>query len=338
MTRTANADAAAPSTDPSARSPVLSRVLPAPRELVFEAWTQARHFARWFNPTGATMPTCLIDARVGGTLRFCHVAPDGMTVRVQGTFREVVVPERLVFTLGFVDRDGRPAAHPMFPDWPLEALSVVTVTLREHADGTELTVQEEITPASAAAHASVVREQGLAQEGWQQTADGLPAYLRAMEPDGTPAGTGYELVLTRTLDAPRERVFRMWTEAEHLAQWFGPHHYTVPDCEVDLRPGGALRLVMRAPDGAEHAMTAVFHEIEPPRRLTYSSAAQDPEGRDVLKVHTTLILDEDGDGTRMILRQRVLAVSGVGEQYLAGMEPGWEQTLEKLTEVLAGTR
>src|SRR5260370_33691510 len=81
------------------------------------------------------------------------------------------------------------------------------------------------------------------------------------------------VVITRVLDAPRELVFRAWTDAKHLARWWGPKGFTNPVCEVDARPGGALRIVMRAPDGAEHPMTGVFREIMAPARLVFTSAA-----------------------------------------------------------------
>ena len=61
-----------------------------------------------------------------------------------------------------------------------------------------------------------------------------------------------ELLLTRTLDAPRALVFRAWTEPEHLARWWGPQGFTTPSCTMDVRPGGAWRICMRAPDGVDH--------------------------------------------------------------------------------------
>src|SRR5258708_29275739 len=78
-----------------------------------------------------------------------------------------------------------------------------------------------------------------------------------------------ELVITRIFDAPRELVFKVWTDPKHLAQWWGPQGFTNPVCEIDLRPGGALRIVMRAPDGAEHPMTGIYREIVAPERLGF---------------------------------------------------------------------
>src|SRR5260370_7336868 len=72
------------------------------------------------------------------------------------------------------------------------------------------------------------------------------------------------VVITRTFDAPRELVFKAWTDAKHLTQWWGPKGFTNPVCEVAARPGGALRIGMRPPGAAEHPITGVFREVTAP--------------------------------------------------------------------------
>jgi len=67
-----------------------------------------------------------------------------------------------------------------------------------------------------------------------------------------------ELVLTRVFDAPRELVFKAWTDPKHVAQWWGPHGFTNPVCELDLRPGGAILIHMRGPDGVVYPMTGTY--------------------------------------------------------------------------------
>src|SRR5579872_6853405 len=76
-----------------------------------------------------------------------------------------------------------------------------------------------------------------------------------------------ELTITRVFDAPRALVFKAWTDPKHLAQWWGPHTFTNPVCELDVRTGGAFRIVMRGPDGAEHPARGVYGEVKPPERL-----------------------------------------------------------------------
>jgi uncharacterized protein YndB with AHSA1/START domain len=156
-----------------------SRVIDAPRALVFSVWTGPQHFAQWFAPHAVAIPFCRIDPRPGGELHFCHRLDDGMEVWVKGVYREVVVPQRLVFALGFVDAGGRPAAHPMFPDWPLDTVILTTVTFAELNGKTELTVRQVLEPALPAAVDAIKREREGAQVGWTETLERLETYIRA---------------------------------------------------------------------------------------------------------------------------------------------------------------
>ena len=76
-----------------------------------------------------------------------------------------------------------------------------------------------------------------------------------------------EIVMTRVFDAPRTLVFDAWTKPELFARWFGARGWTVPVCEIDLRPGGAFRYILRGPDGSEVVMRGVYREVVPPERL-----------------------------------------------------------------------
>jgi uncharacterized protein YndB with AHSA1/START domain len=156
---------------------VVTRVFGAPRALVFEAWTNVEHFTRWFGPHGAEVVDCELDPRPGGVLRFTHRSGDGTEVRVSGTFREVVRNERLVFTTGFVDAHGRPGRHPMFPDWPLDAVAWSTVVFTEVDGGTRVTVFQHVTPPEVVSHPAVKRHQQLALEGWKQVLERLGEHL-----------------------------------------------------------------------------------------------------------------------------------------------------------------
>jgi len=158
-------------------SATVTRVFAAPRDLVFEVWTKAEHFPRWFGPHGAEIVACEIDARPGGILRFGHRAPDGFTLFMKGTFGEVVAKERLVFTLSIVDEHGQPAAHPMFPDWPRDVAVETTVMLADAADGTHVTIAHSIVPAEAAAHPATQRWLPLARKGAMQVLDRLGEHL-----------------------------------------------------------------------------------------------------------------------------------------------------------------
>jgi uncharacterized protein YndB with AHSA1/START domain len=156
-----------------------SRIIDAPREVLFDIWTDAEHFAQWFGPRQVALPFCKIDPRPGGALHFCHRLGDGTEVWVKGVYREFVAPERLVFTSLFVDAGGRPAPHPMFPDWPLDTMILTTVTFADLDSKTQLTVRQVLVPAEAAAKDTVKRERQGARAGWAETLDRLDEYVGA---------------------------------------------------------------------------------------------------------------------------------------------------------------
>jgi uncharacterized protein YndB with AHSA1/START domain len=146
-----------------------------------------------------------------------------------------------------------------------------------------------------------------------------------------------ELVLTRVFDAPRELVFNAWTDPKQVAQWWGPRGFTNPVCDLDVRPGGAIRIHMRAPDGTVYPMTGVYNEVVEPERLVFTSAALDADGNPMFEVLTTVIFAEQGGKTKQIMRARVIKTTAQAAPYIAGMEQGWTQSLERLAEFLAKT-
>jgi len=139
-----------------------------------------------------------------------------------------------------------------------------------------------------------------------------------------------ELTITRIFNAPRERVFKAWTDPKELAKWWGPKTFTNPVCEVDLKPGGALRIVMRAPDGGEYPMQGIFREIVPPSRLVFTNIALDKDGHHIIEGLTTVTFADDGGKTKLTLHTSGVAMVDYAAAYLQGMEAGWTQSLEKL--------
>ena len=157
-------NATADATSDAAPAAVVERIFDAPRELVWQAWSDPQHFARWYGPTGFTIPTCEIDFREGGSHLFGMRSPDGMEMWSTGVFTEIVPIERLVFTDSMADKDGNPMA--MGEGHPLE--TTVTVTLEDLGDGTtKMTLRQAGWPdADMAAGAG---------GGWNQAFDKLEA-------------------------------------------------------------------------------------------------------------------------------------------------------------------
>lgn len=144
-----------------------------------------------------------------------------------------------------------------------------------------------------------------------------------------------ELTITRLFDAPRELVFKAWTEAEHLAQWWGPKGFTNPVCEFDARVGGVLRMHMRAPDGTIYPMKGEIRELVAPERLVFTSIATDAQGRHLLEGLTTVTFADEGGKTRLTLHAKAVAVVEGAAVYLQGMDAGWTQSIDKLQAFLA---
>ena len=79
-----------------------------------------------------------------------------------------------------------------------------------------------------------------------------------------------EIIATRVFDAPRELVFKMWTDPKHVGRWWGPRGFTTTIHEMDVKPGGIWRLTMHGPDGRDYKNKVVFLEVEEPERLVYT--------------------------------------------------------------------
>jgi uncharacterized protein YndB with AHSA1/START domain len=110
-----------------------------------------------------------------------------------------------------------------------------------------------------------------------------------------------EVVMSRVFNAPRALVFDAWTRPELFARWFGPRGWTVPVCEIDLRPGGSYRYVLRRLSGEEMVMHGVYREVLPPERLVYTEAFEGfeevgwrPQDETVI---TAILIERDGKTT-----------------------------------------
>ena len=153
-------------------------------------------------------------------------------------------------------------------------------------------------------------------------------------PQESPAGR--EISITRIINAPRELVWKAWTDPNHLAQWWGPHEFTNPVCDLDVRPGGTIRIHMRGPDGTVHPMTGVFREVIEPERLVFVSTVPDETGKAIFEVLHTVTLAGEGGRTTLTLSARVIHWTPEADRYLGGMEAGWTQSLERLEAHVAG--
>jgi uncharacterized protein YndB with AHSA1/START domain len=142
------------------------------------------------------------------------------------------------------------------------------------------------------------------------------------------------VMITRVFDAPREMVFRAWTDPKHLAAWWGPHGFTTPVCRIDARPGGAVRIDMRGPDGTVYENHGVVREIVPPERFIFTTAAIDTDGEVRLECLHTVSLKATGGKTMLTLKSNVIQARDDARLMIEGMQEGWTQSIERLAAYL----
>jgi uncharacterized protein YndB with AHSA1/START domain len=165
------------------------------------------------------------------------------------------------------------------------------------------------------------------------------------------AASNREFVISRVFDAPRERVYQAWTDPKRMAQWWGPKDFTNPACTIDARPGGAFRIVMRGPDGAEFPYAGVFREVVPSQRLVYADdcSHMPDEWHDLIDPNrdkrapkprlesvTTVTFEALSDGrTKLTVRTLFASVAVRDAMIRMQMTEGWTESLDKLEACLS---
>lgn len=145
-----------------------------------------------------------------------------------------------------------------------------------------------------------------------------------------------QIVTTRVIDGPRHLVFRAWTEARHLARWFGPQGFSITTTAFEFRPGGVWEFVMHAPNGTTYPNWIQWSEITEPERITYRQGASE---NDPDEFQTIVTFAEHGGGTEITLR--AILNSKAQRDYLAanhGAVEGARETLERLADLITELR
>ena len=237
----------------------VSRLLHAPREVVFTAWSSAEHVRRWFAPTGYTIPDASVDMRAGGVFEVLMRAPDGVEHWARGTIVEVAPNERLTLDLTVSDGKGHPLFH-----------AFTEVLFTDALGGTQLDVTQTyrvIDPEAA------WMAEG-APQGWAQTLDNLSAEVRRMQtsPDSPHSVVHSAFTLERTYDAPAELVYRALSDEAAKAKWFGGTEGQCRQIErrMDFRAGGREHLAGRWENGIVSTFDAIYLDIVPNERIVYT--------------------------------------------------------------------
>ncbi len=314
------------SPDTSDREIVISRVLAAPRALVWQAWTDPQHVVKWWGPRGFSDTTKKHDFRVGGVWEHVLRGPDGVNYPNKATFKEIVPQERITFSLGGGRQDGPGVSF------------TATWTFETVEDGRTRLTGRMVFP-TAAMRDMVAKEFG-AIEGGKQTLERLSEHLPTMQMR--------EFVLVREFAAPRQLVWDAWTKPEHLQRWFGPKGFSLSVGAFEFKPGGTFHYGMKSPDGHEMWGKWIFREIVPPERLVVVASFSDAQGgvtrhplnaRWPLETLSTMTLTERDGKTTLTLRWAPHNAGDDERQVFgsnhASMVHGWTGTFEKLDAYLA---
>ena len=310
------------------REIVITRTFDAPRELVWEAWTNPKHVVNWWGPNGFSTTIEKMDFRVGGVWKHVMHGPDGTDYPNKSVFTEIVKPERIKYSHGGGTK-GKPGVQ-FDATWTFEAVGKQT----------RLTIHQIF--ASAADRDMVVKTYG-AIEGGKQTLARLADYLAtiSVSKNGMAAGKS-DLIITRIFDAPRELVWEAWTEPGQLMRWWAPKGCTTPFCKLDLRIGGKFHYCMRMPDGRDIWGIGVFREIVAPSLLVYTDSFADTQGNPVPPAHygmsashpaetlVTVSFEEHEGKTRLTLQHAI----PVSVEERKGAEQGWSEMLDRLATLL----
>jgi uncharacterized protein YndB with AHSA1/START domain len=301
-----------PADGPAGREIVISRLFPAPRELVFRAWTEADQLARWWGPNGFTNPVCEWDARPGGKIYDVMRAPDGTEYPMGGQFKEITPPEKLVMVCGALDAKGAP----MFEFQH-------TVTFVEKLGATTVTITSRILNAT---EGSDQYTNGY-RMGMTQSLDRLAGIL-AGRPDR-------EIVISRVVDAPRELVWQAWTDPQHVHHWWGPRGFSTTMKKMDFRVGGVWEHVMHGPDGTNYPNKSTFKEIVPLERITYAHGGGREDGPGA-SFTATWTFETVADGKTKLTGRMVFPTAEARDFVVRefGAIEGGRQTLERLAEYL----
>jgi uncharacterized protein YndB with AHSA1/START domain len=311
------------------REIVVTRIINAPRELVWEAWTDPKRVVHWWGPDGFTTTIEKMDVRVGGVWKHVMHGPDGTDYPNKSIFTEVVKPERISYTHGGSKKGS--------PEVSFEA----TWTFEDLGGKTRVTGRS-LFP-TAEARDLVVKVYG-AIEGGKQHLARLDGYLA-----GAPAAASCanEFVITRQFHAPRDLVWNAWANAEALAQWWGPKGCKLHVASLDFRPGGIFHYAMDYSTGAKMWGRFLYRDIVAPERIAWLNSFATENGGIArapfsahcpLEILNTVTLTEKNGQTTLSLRARPFGANAEECQYFtsiaSGMEQGFGGTFDQLAEFL----
>ena len=267
------------------RELLITRVLNAPVELVWEVWTKPEHIKNWWGPNGFTNTIDKMEVKPGGVWQFMMHGPDGTNFPNKSVYKEVVPYKLIVF-------------EHYAPNF--------TTTVSFITEGNKTLLKWHMLFESKEQFEMIVRNHK-ADKGLEQNVEKLEVYL---------ASTTIEIAspeafkVTRTLNAPIELVFSAFSEAKHLGQWWGPKGFDIVVKKLEFKPGGIFHYSMQMPDGGKMWGKFAYRQIDKPGCIEFVSSFSDEDGNITrapfsavwpLEVLNTLTLVEDNGKTILTL-------------------------------------
>ena len=224
----------------------LTRLYDAPLQAVWDAWTIPEEVAQWWGPRGFSLTTHSHDLRTGGHWHYTMHGPDGTDYENTTQYLEVVPGLRMVY-----DHGGHTDRPPLFR---------VTALFTERDGRTRL----DMSMAFATPEIAIDMRGFIKKAGGEATWDRLAEYL------GKRLAGADQFFITRTFDAPIERIYEMWTDTEHLAQWLPPTGATMRFLRTEPRVGGTSFYAMTMPNGMIMHGRVSYLALERPHRIVYA--------------------------------------------------------------------
>jgi uncharacterized protein YndB with AHSA1/START domain len=300
------------------------RFYEAPVKMVWEAWADPKQAAQWWGPRGFTITTHSKDLKPGGHWSYTMHGPDGTDYENKTIYHEVVKHSRLVYDHG--GNDDRP---PLFR---------VTVTFEEYRGGTKM----DMTMALPSAEAATQTKKFIKGAGGNGTWDRLAEYLAEQEGKDP-------FVINRSFEAPIDKVFEMWADPKHFAQWLPPTGFQMEFIRADFKPGG--KSLSRMWGGEMEFYNRFEHlEVSRPKQIVYTQQFCDekenvsrhpgmPLWPATMKI-TVQFTDETEEGTTRVTATTEIVGEATAEERKAfhdekpGMTLGWTGSFDKLEERL----
>lgn len=305
---------------------VITRVINAPREIVFRAWTDPDLMRRWWGPDGFTNPLCEIDARPGGSIRIDMQGPDGQIYPMTGEYREITEPDRVVIhTIAIEDEKGEAQLE-----------MIVRAEIAKFENQTKLTLQAAVVKSTPAAESALA---GM-PIGWNQSLyrlRELAAEVKMKEntpvsPEKLSEPSDREVVMSRVFNAPRHLVYEAYTDPSIMLRWWGPKQYTTTVERMEVKEGGKMRFLQHGSDGKLYAFNGEFSEVVPGRRLAHTFEFEGMPGH-IMDV--TESFEEHAGRTKVTNRTVFQSMEDRDGMLEMGMEKGASESWDRLAEYLA---